>query len=36
MSPADNFLQKKQKQRERQVKKDRGGYPRGGPRRSRD
>jgi hypothetical protein len=39
MSPADNFLQKQlkqQKQRERRVKKGRGGNPLRGPRRSRN
>jgi len=35
ISPADNFLQKQQKQRERRVTKGRGGNPVGGPRRSR-
>jgi hypothetical protein len=36
MSPADNFLQKQQKQRERRVTKGRGGNPLRGPRRSRN
>jgi hypothetical protein len=36
MSPADNFLQKQQKQQERRMKKGCGGYPFRGPRRSRN
>jgi hypothetical protein len=32
MSPADNFLQKQEKQRERRLKKGRGGNPLRGPR----
>jgi hypothetical protein len=36
MSPADNFLQKQQKQRERRVKKGPVGNPLRGPRRSRN
>jgi hypothetical protein len=36
MSPADDFLQKQQKQRERRVKKGCGGNPLRGPRRSRN